>query len=591
LNTAPLPERLHRIALWTARGYMRRLPRNVQREDVEQAALMGLADGLGKLAERGQDVFAPESDWYLRCRIRGAIIDWLRAEDWLPRRARSTQAAARLPIVVIRAEDIGHNFEADLPHSGPSPEDEAIARVDRERILTATRSLPPRLARIVSLHYERGAKFLDIANDLGVSEPRVSQLHARAIVLLRERLSALENGREHGGPELSAPQSASDSMEGEATSEPMPSHRTTRTPQSGPRPASPIAQRLRGSRLGAPTATSLHRPSARGERGAESVGAPSADCYRAPRPSPAGPGALDAPEDAEPEPEWFVDVDWQRADRGGVTMSAEARELVPVSSVLPEAGFDLIAELRRYQGFLIDQALLRTGGNKAQAAVLLGLNRTTLVEMLKRLRDSEPQAAQPLPMALVPLREQTRRIVMDTLAASGGNATRAADALGIGRTTMYRYLQRYLHAAALEGAAAFEGAAEPESPESPPEVVEIPAEREPDTLPGAEPAPPPPPGETSEPTPATEPASEPPEPPDEQPIGEPPAPQALKSEPPSGVWSVDRGAIVALRAQGLDAVVIARKLGCSRWLVEKALRTPAPLAKCGPRTDDPARAG
>jgi RNA polymerase sigma factor (sigma-70 family) len=574
LNTAPLPERLHRIALWTARGYMRRLPRNVQREDVEQAALMGLADGLGKLAERGQDVFAPESDWYLRCRIRGAIIDWLRAEDWLPRRARSTQAAARLPIVVIRAEDIGHNFEADLPHSGPSPEDEAIARVDRERILTATRSLPPRLARIVSLHYERGAKFLDIANDLGVSEPRVSQLHARAIVLLRERLSALENGREHGGHELSAPDGASDSMEGEATSEPMPSHRTTRAPQSGPRPASPIAQRLRGSRLGAPTATSLHRPSARGERGAEPVGAPSADCYRAARPSPAGTGALDAPEDDEPEPEWFVDVDWWRSDRGGVAMSSEARELVPVSSVLPEQGLDLMSEVRRYQTFLIEQALIRTGHNKAQASALLGLNRTTLVEMMKRLEVPE-RVPEPAPVVSTqPLREQVRQIILATIEQCGGNKTRAARALGIGHVTVYRYLYGDSRMKCVQAA-----------PDTDP----------PETLPGTEPgtAPPmPPPSEPAEPaepepTQPSEPESEPAGPPDEQPIGEPPAPQAaaLKSEPPTGVHCtrIRRSDVAALRAKGYSDAKIASELGCNKWLVERVRRSPAPLAKCGAR--------
>jgi RNA polymerase sigma factor (sigma-70 family) len=573
-----LPPRLHRVALWIARGFQRKLPRNVLREDLEQAALVGLADGLRKLAERGLEANNGESEWYLRTRIRGSVIDWLRTEDWLPRRARC--ASQPQPAVIVRMDDIGQNFEADLPHAGSSPEDEAIARGDRDRILAATASLPPRLARIVSLHYERGAKFLDIAHDLGVSEPRVSQLHARAIVLLRERLSALENGREPRGHELSAPDGASDSMEGEATSEPMPSHRTTRTPQSGPRPAPPIAQRLRGSRLGAPTAPSLHRSGGRGERGAEPVGAPSADCYRAARPSPAGPGALDAPED-EPEPEWFVDVDFWRSDRGGVAMSGEARELVPVSSVLPEAGFDLIAEMKRYQVFLIEQALLRTGGNKAQAAALLGLNRTTLVEMLKRLRDSQPEAPQLLPMALVPLREQTRRIIMDTHAACGGNATRTAEALGIGRTTMFRYLRRYLRTAACEGAAALEAAAEPESPD----VVEIPPEREPDTLPGAEPVPPLPP---SEPTPPSEPASEPPEPPDEQPIGEPPAPQAAsQSEPPTGVHCVRirRSDVARLRAKGWNDEQIAAELGCNRWLIEKALRTPAPMAKCGPRTD------
>jgi sigma-54 specific flagellar transcriptional regulator A len=52
--------------------------------------------------------------------------------------------------------------------------------------------------------------------------------------------------------------------------------------------------------------------------------------------------------------------------------------------VLPEQGFDLFSAVESYQNHLIRQALARTGGNKNKAAQLLGLNRTTLVEMIRR---------------------------------------------------------------------------------------------------------------------------------------------------------------------------------------------------------------
>jgi sigma-54 dependent transcriptional regulator, flagellar regulatory protein len=52
--------------------------------------------------------------------------------------------------------------------------------------------------------------------------------------------------------------------------------------------------------------------------------------------------------------------------------------------VLPEQGFDLFTAVESYQNHLIRQALARTGGNKNKAAQLLGLNRTTLVEMIRR---------------------------------------------------------------------------------------------------------------------------------------------------------------------------------------------------------------
>ncbi len=55
-------------------------------------------------------------------------------------------------------------------------------------------------------------------------------------------------------------------------------------------------------------------------------------------------------------------------------------------SELPALGLDLKAVVDEYESNLIRQALARTGGNKNRAAQLLGLNRTTLVEMVKRKR-------------------------------------------------------------------------------------------------------------------------------------------------------------------------------------------------------------
>jgi len=55
---------------------------------------------------------------------------------------------------------------------------------------------------------------------------------------------------------------------------------------------------------------------------------------------------------------------------------------------LPETGIDLKELLNRVEYELIDQALDRTGGNRNQAAALLGLNRTTLVEKLKRRQNA-----------------------------------------------------------------------------------------------------------------------------------------------------------------------------------------------------------
>jgi transcriptional regulator with PAS, ATPase and Fis domain len=53
---------------------------------------------------------------------------------------------------------------------------------------------------------------------------------------------------------------------------------------------------------------------------------------------------------------------------------------------LPDEGIDLRAAVDEFESHLIRQALAKTGGNKNKAAQLLRLNRTTLVEMVKRKR-------------------------------------------------------------------------------------------------------------------------------------------------------------------------------------------------------------
>src|SRR5580693_8720352 len=69
---------------------LRKLPPNVLRDDLIAAGTFGLVDALRKSADRG-----PAFDWYARIRIRGAVVDELRAQDWLTRRARTRVARAQ----------------------------------------------------------------------------------------------------------------------------------------------------------------------------------------------------------------------------------------------------------------------------------------------------------------------------------------------------------------------------------------------------------------------------------------------------------------------------------------------------------------
>src|SRR5688572_5313788 len=73
-----------------AGGFQRKLPRNVLRDDLIAAGMSGLWDAVRKHGHEQTENF----DWYVRVRIRGAILDELRAQDWLPRRARAAAAEA-----------------------------------------------------------------------------------------------------------------------------------------------------------------------------------------------------------------------------------------------------------------------------------------------------------------------------------------------------------------------------------------------------------------------------------------------------------------------------------------------------------------
>jgi RNA polymerase sigma factor for flagellar operon FliA len=174
--------------------FLARLPPNVLRDDLLAAGTYGLIDSLRK----NPDTRGPAFEWYARVRIRGAVLDELRTQDWLSRRARSRvtanaeEGAAPLSAIVA-IEDLSDSSKNCLcDESTPSPL-EAAERGDERRILArAVDKLLERERLIVNLHYFQGVQFKDIAAQLGVSEPRVSQLHSRAMTKLRGTLADAE---------------------------------------------------------------------------------------------------------------------------------------------------------------------------------------------------------------------------------------------------------------------------------------------------------------------------------------------------------------------------------------------------------------
>jgi RNA polymerase sigma factor FliA len=168
-----------------AGGFQRKLPRSVLREDLVAAGMAGLWDAIRRHAGKSDESF----EWYVRVRIRGAILDELRAQDWLPRRVRAAVTEDGTPCApsVVRFDDVSDWEQSRcLASSEAAASDVAVeAKFRHETLVRAVEQLPERERHIVASHYFRGVRFKDLGAELGVSEPRISQLHSRAMQRLK----------------------------------------------------------------------------------------------------------------------------------------------------------------------------------------------------------------------------------------------------------------------------------------------------------------------------------------------------------------------------------------------------------------------
>jgi RNA polymerase sigma factor for flagellar operon FliA len=171
-------------------GFQRKLPRNILREDLLGAGMGGLWDAIRRQGDKRGESF----EWYVRVRIRGAILDELRAQDWLPRRARASmeESGKGAPPSVVRFDEISDWEQSRcLAVVDESNSEAAVhAKFAREALAQAIEQLPERERHIVAAHYFLGVKFKDLGAELGVSEPRISQLHSRAMQRLKVIMTA-----------------------------------------------------------------------------------------------------------------------------------------------------------------------------------------------------------------------------------------------------------------------------------------------------------------------------------------------------------------------------------------------------------------
>ena len=167
-----------------------RVPANVLRDDLLTAGTFGLVDSLRKNGGDGGETF----EWYARTRIRGAVLDELRAQDWLTRRGRDAVNAASLRedgesdgAVLVPLDDVSFNEEQEfLAASEPDPAAIYESKETMQTLIRAVERLPERERLVIFMYYFEEARFKEIGLALGgVSEPRVSQLHYRALGRLK----------------------------------------------------------------------------------------------------------------------------------------------------------------------------------------------------------------------------------------------------------------------------------------------------------------------------------------------------------------------------------------------------------------------
>jgi RNA polymerase sigma factor for flagellar operon FliA len=210
------------------------LPNTVENADLISYGMFGLIDAIEKFEpDRGI-----KFETYAISRIRGAIMDELRALDWVPRSVRSRARDIERAIVTLEgrfmrtpedaevAEEMGITLKdlndtysklsytsivsfEDLWAAGSDREDhpsavaiedenaenpvEAFEAEEMKDILAdAIEHLSDRERTVIALYYYEGLSLKEIGQVLGVTESRVSQMHTKAVLRLRARLHAAQ---------------------------------------------------------------------------------------------------------------------------------------------------------------------------------------------------------------------------------------------------------------------------------------------------------------------------------------------------------------------------------------------------------------
>jgi len=223
-----------------------KLPACVALDDLIQAGMIGLIEAVRRYQVSPDAQF----ETYAILRIRGAMLDELRSQDWLPRSVRTkakriedamrrlshrlmrqaseAEIAAELDLTVpqyqalledahgvqiLHAEDLPRQHEGGnalelLQGAAPehsSPLAQLMSQDLRRAVIDALEQLPAREKLVLSLQFEQDLNQREIARVLQLTEGRVSQLRSQAVARIRSLLTQSCQNESPGDEALSAP--------------------------------------------------------------------------------------------------------------------------------------------------------------------------------------------------------------------------------------------------------------------------------------------------------------------------------------------------------------------------------------------------
>lgn len=152
----------------------------IELDDLMQAGLLALTEAAQRHAGPSEDGFAA----YAKLRVRGAMVDLVRRAVPLSRSGADTPRFESLDEVYA---DSNPAFADERPHSL----DLLLNEETRGAVIAAVAALPERLQMITQLYFVEELNLAEIAEVLAVSVPRVHQLKAQALGLLREALDGV----------------------------------------------------------------------------------------------------------------------------------------------------------------------------------------------------------------------------------------------------------------------------------------------------------------------------------------------------------------------------------------------------------------